>query len=320
MNLKSVTNIITKPRYLGPAVFIGMGAYKTCSDYKKAKPERKKRVLAKDISIILGSAVAFGAVSPLTKRFCHLQFMELTAKGIEKMRKRLNSKPFFQKSFFKKLGNIRNSFKQTQKITYESLKNTEHVLKETIAGTINTFAGILGAVYTNEVMQKYVLNKPPFAVSPSTTSTGEPQKAHVNKVQSLMHHPMLMKHPTAAAATETASVTASRIFETIADLPAMRAFEKPMVALTGFSVADTKGYHNKFKKASYELLANALIPTIFVSITSLLTAKTKWFVKYPAMVASLGVGATIGTKIADKYKDAIDERIDDIDMKHIVIR
>lgn len=301
MNTKPITDFITKPRLLGPAVFIAMGVYKTGKDYKKAKPERKNRTLAKDVAILAGSAAAFAVAAPLTKRFCHTQFVETCAKGLEKVKQSLRKKPFFQKPFFHRIAKISASLRQTQKITYESFKKTEHVLKESIAGTVNTFAGIVGAIYTNEVMHKYVLNKPPFTDGTQVSGgNGDPVKKH--------------KEP-----HNHAQYTANRIFDTIVDLPAMRAFERSTAALAGFDVANTKGYHNKFKAAAYELLANTLIPTIFVSITSLGVSKTKWFVKYPALLAALSVGAIAGAKVADKYKDAIDEKIDGIDFKNIVV-
>ena len=83
-----------------------------------------------------------------------------------------------------------------------------------------------------------------------------------------------------------------------------------MIALTGFSVADTKGYHNKLKKTTYELLANVLIPTIFVSATGLFVHDKKSLVKYPALFLALVGGSYAGEFVASSFKDKIYKTID----------
>lgn len=290
-------NIITKPRFLGPAVFLGVGGVKTCCDYHKAPHERKTRVLLKDTAILAGSAAAFAVVSPLTRAFCNTRFVDLSLKAanklISKFRKPLTS-------------SNRTTLGQTEKF----MQNTEHVLKEAVAGTINTFAGILGAVYSNEFMHKYVFSKPPFYVEPKQeTLTSQNIKIPSSNVFKSFNY----------VNNEFTKATANKMFSTLSDLPEMKLLEKPMIALTGFSVANTKGYHNKLKKTTYELLANTLIPTIFVSAMSLAVQNKKPMIKYPALFTALTIGAVTGTVAADKMKERINNTIDSIDMKYIVV-
>lgn len=273
-HIKQIATAITKPRILAPTVFLAVGTGKMCYDFEKAKPEKKKRILAKDAAILLGSAAGFAAISPLTKLMC--------------------KNPFFKNN---------------------KLKNVEEVLKQALAGTINTFAGIIGAIYSNELMHKYVLNKPMFL----------PQKDEEQKKKEDIQNAKLPEQSDVfksfiQVSKSPAGKTANMVFTTITDLPSMKVFSSPMIALTGFSVANTEGYHNKLKKTSYELLANTLIPTIFVSTASLFVHNKSNIKKYPVLLSSLALGSIAGTKVANKYKDQIEDTIDDINLKYVAIK
>lgn len=306
MKTNAIATLITKPRILGPAVFIGVGLVKTVHDYRKEKPERKKRVLLKDGAILAGSVAGFALVSPLTRLLCRTKFAEMFLKNVKKFVSSSAEKSF-QPHSKASLG--------LQKL----LKNTEHVLKESIAGTINTFAGIVGAIYSNEFMHKYVLSKP--KVTDQSTKQSEPAKHGKSidvKSKGYFQESKVFNNFNYIDKS-LAKDAANSMFSTLSDMPNMRVLEKPMIALAGFSVANTKGYHNKFKKTSYELLANTLIPTIFVSAMTLAVEKKEPMKKYPALFAALTLGALVGAKVANKYKEKINETIDGIDMKHIVV-
>lgn len=299
-----IGNVISKPRVLGPAVFLAVGAAKTYQDYHTASPDKKSKILLKDSAILLGSLAAFTLVSPATRLFCNTKFVELFLKGANKL----------VSKFRKPINPTDNAaLKKAQRFA----ENTEHVLKEAIAGTINTFAGVLGAVYSNEFMHKYVFSKPPFLIEESAeTSNADKSK---NDSRSGFFQNSKVFNNFNYVNNDFAKTTANRMFSTLSDLPDMKLLEKPMIALTGFSVANTKGYHNKLKKTTYELLANTLIPTIFVSAMSLIVQNKKSVIKYPALFAALTTGAMVGTVVADKNKTRIYDTIDNIDMKYIVV-
>jgi hypothetical protein len=277
--MKPITNFISQPHKIGPVIFIATGIYKTCKDYKDAY--NKKAVLAKDAAILAGSAAAFAVIFPVTRRLCNAQFIESVAK-------------LFKKNVVKNPA-------------VDSLKKTEYVVKECVGGVLNTLAGVLGAIYSNALMQKYVLNKPFFVKEkPENPSPAVPQSRVFQRFDYINKTPV--------------GYTVNRMFTTMSDMPDLKLLEKPMIALTGFSVANTDGYHNKFKKTTHELLSNTLIPTFFVSVASLFTNNSKSYVKYPVLLASLLTGAVAGAKVSEKYKDKIDKKIDGMNMKYIALK
>lgn len=264
MNIKQVTSVLTRPRILAPTVFLAVGTGKTLLDYEKAKPEKKKRVLAKDSAILTGSLAGFLMINPFTRMLC-----------------------------------------QNPNIKKALLKNTHYVLTQSIAGVLNTFAGIAGAVCGNELVHKYVLNRPYFQPAQNTapiTVTNENKFFMESNVFKNFNY-----------VNKTAAQTAGAVLS----LPNMSHFTAPMIALTGMSVAKTDGYNNKIKRTAKELIANSLIPTFVVSAASLLVNNQKNYVKYPVLTGALAAGAYAGTKLAEQYQDKLDETIDSIDFQNI---
>lgn len=70
MNIKKISTVLTKPSVLAPTVFLAVGTGKTVLDYNEAKPQKKKRILAKDTAILIGSAAGFMLFKPLSNLIC----------------------------------------------------------------------------------------------------------------------------------------------------------------------------------------------------------------------------------------------------------
>ena len=271
MNIKSITNTITKPRVIAPAAFLSIGAGKICYDYQKEQPVSKKRILLKDSAIIAGSALGFVIMNPFTRFIC-------------------------------------KNCKAHNKI----MKASEYILSQTAAGTLNTFAAIIGAIYSNEFVHKYFLDNPKYPdlntkVHTEDKSAGIIQQSGVFKNFNYVNN-------------QFASTTANAMLSTALYVPAMKVFNTPMMALSGFSVANTKGYHNKLKKTTYELLANTLIPSLLISAVSMLVDNKKAVIKYPALFASVCAGSYAGVKVADKFKRQLDDKIDRLNLSYIKIK
>jgi hypothetical protein len=221
-------------------------------------------------------------------------------------------------------------------------QHIERVVKEAIAGTLNMFAGVVGAVYANEFMHKYILNKPPFTIEkqeppeikerikkPLSDELNEKQESDGSlskkTASSVDNYALLDKNKKNVFKnfrydySNVAKVTANRVFSTVSDLPDMKVLTKSSMALTGFSVANVEGYHNKLKKTTYELLANTFIPTLFVSIASIFVENKKSSIKLPILLSTIIAGIYTGSKVANKLKNTVNERIDKIDMKRIVV-
>lgn len=208
------------------------------------------------------------------------------------------------------------------------LKSMQYVLTQSIAGVLNTFGGIAGAVCGNEFVHKYVLNKPYFinntasdkAKSKKAKSKQEAQKEAVEneEKQKLVQNIAFLKESNVFKNFNYVNKTAVNTASAMLSLPGMSVFTAvPMIALTGMSVAKLDGYNNKIKRTSKELIANSLIPSLLVAGVSLAVENKKNYIKYPALLAALIGGAYAGREVADLYQDKLDETIDSIDFQNI---
>ena len=189
------------------------------------------------------------------------------------------------------------------------LHSMEYVLKQSVSAVLNTFMGVTGAVCANTLMQKYVLNKKFFCPPPvNIDENPDFQKAN-NTFKNFI-----------TITPNVATKAANRMLTNISDIPAMKVFSAPMIALTGFSIANTEGLRNKVKRTTNEILANSLIPTFFVSVTSLLVGNKKNIIKIPALLASLGLGSLTGMIVADKSQKSIERKIDSINFKKLPLK
>lgn len=285
MNVRpqKLATILTKPRILVPTVFMAVGTGKTMLDYEKAKPEKKRRIFAKDSAMLLGSLAGFLLMKAPAKWLCG------------------------------KESNIPKNI----------LQSTSYVIKQSVAGALSTLGGIVGAVCGNEVVHKFVLDKPYFNEKPKV----EPQEETANKKTG--------KEDAKAKDSFDKFFAENKVFEKFnyankhaaqtagffLSLPGVSNFSAPpMIALTGMSVAKMEGYNNKIKRTSKELIANCLIPSLLVSAVSLAVSKKTGYIKYPAILASLVAGSFAGTKLADLYQNKLDETIDSIDFQRITFK
>ena len=189
------------------------------------------------------------------------------------------------------------------------VKNTEFVLKQSISAVLNTFSGVFGAVCANELMHKYVLNKEFFCPPPVWNE----DNIETEKAKSIFKNFVTIT-------PNVATKAANRVVSNISDIPSMRIFSAPMIALTGFSVANTDGHRNKLKKTTNEIIANSLIPTMCVSIVSLFVNNKKNIIKIPVLIAALALGSYTGMFVADKAKQGIDKTIDSLDLSRLALK
>lgn len=184
------------------------------------------------------------------------------------------------------------------------IEDTEYIITQTIAGVLNTLSGIIGATIGGALANKYLLNKDYFN-QPQKNENLKIFKYNLTKQSDVFQKFNYINKP--------ASQTASAIMS----LPSLSQFNAPMIALTGMSVAKTEGYNNKIKKTAKELIANSLIPTFLVSATSLAVNNKKNYIKYPALLTSLGLGSYLGNILSEKCFHKIDKTIDTIDFQNI---
>ena len=269
MNVKKVTNFLSKPAILAPTVFLAVGTGKTFLDYEKAKTEKKKRTLVKDAAMLSGAAAGFMLQNSLSRKIC-------------------KSTP------------VNNSL----------LKNTRYIVLQSAAAVFNTFGGILGAICGNKLAYKFVLNKPYFNNQPADDVSKQNESNDIFRNLFFTESGVFNKFN---YINKPVKQTAGAILS----LPNMSYFSAPMAALTGMSVAKAEGYNKQMKMTAKELIANCLVPTILVSVVSILVHNKKNYIKYPALFAGLIAGSYAGNKLAEKYQDKLYETIDSINFEGI---
>lgn len=316
ISVKKAVKFITDPRTAGVGTFIGVGSVKTIYDYKKAEPQEKRKTLAYDAAVIAGTAVAYTGLRKATNLLCETQIVDNAAKVFSNA---LNlSKKFkpIKHLLNPKSTKVQKVLDLTKKTVLTSLETTETIFKDCIAGVLNTFFGFLGAIYSSALMKKYVLNKPFF--NPEPTSPKEENKtADQSRYNGYFQNSQVFQNFNMNSDT---AKTVKHITTTVLGMPQVKIFDTPLMAVSGISIAETKGYHNKFKKTTYSLLAYTLVPTFFYSLMTAFVKNAKPIIKYPLLIASLIGGTYAGKAIGDKYKDKIDKEIDKIDMRYIAIK
>lgn len=277
-------------------MFLAIGAAATIKDYHNAQENEKLKVLVKNSSMLAGSVLAFSLINPLTKAFVNTEMVKNTVKLTKKLVFKIAKKEITSHKVIKN--------------TQKAIEQTEKVVKTSIAATVNTFAGVAGAVAGSELVSRFVLNKPFF-----DALNKRKIKDDTENDNSLQNNNGFFKNTAVFnnfdyTTPKILKEASDRVFATFTDMPDVRLLSAPMVALTGFSVAKTDGYDNKLKKTSYELLANTFVPTIFVTAASIFLEHKKPVLKYLGMFAALFVGAVAGKYAADKITPVINQKID----------
>src|SRR5574344_2806219 len=134
-------------------------------------------------------------------------------------------------------------------------------------------------------MHKYVLNKPDFIKKEDKNKQKE-----VDREKELARIWKFLEINPKSKGYKTAN----SVFSNMSGIPSLSVFSSQTTALTGFSIANTKGYHNKLKKITFELLANTLILTIFISAVSLFVGKKSNKIKLPAFAGAVVAGTLTG--------------------------
>ena len=267
ISLKQLSKVLTSPRVLTPAVFLGVGAGKTYRDYKKEEYPTKKQILIKDFSVLSGASAGCALAAFVFNKFFNYELFSTNKK---------------------------------------TLKNIEYILKQSCSSVLTTLLGIGCALFLHEPIEKFLLRK----------LKNKQQKEQIKKSSAPKFISQTNVFKDFIINTNGSTVkTAEKVFTNMSDLPSMKVFSAPRVALTSFSVVETSGYDNKVKKTTKEIIANTLIPTIFVSTTSIFVNNQKGIIKYPSLLLSLITGTIAGNFVANKTEKQIDNTIDTINTK-----
>lgn len=306
MNITRLKNIVCDSRTIVPAAFVLSGAAKIYSDYKIAKPEKKKSIFIKDATILGGSALASLGMFYLIKKTPGYEIInnisKLTGRGIEK----LKNTEVIKNKLLPKISFLYKPVTVTGSAVKYSLNSIERALKDCIGASLLTLAAFGGALGANEVLTKLIFRKHKNVSNSekSAITTEQLKKIAENEEKRVARY---MKFVDERIAKDSANNAFSII---IKDIPTLKMLDKPLVALAGFDIVKEKTMEDKFKKTTHDLIANTLIPTFVISIVTAITQNMHNFIRVPLVILSAVGGAFAGKHVGEDINTKFQERID----------
>ncbi len=271
-------------------ILIGAGAYKTINDYNEAPKEQKNRVLVRN-TVALGTAAlaVFSTDKFLARRFSSETLQDYSHKISSAI---LNNK-FVKKTVGKLLPK-----KELHPVKFEALSDliancTKDVLLTASAG----LAGIVAGVGIDQLLYR---NKNEQASNQPTQVNNQelvgPRKSLLpKKVSNILENPYVAK--VANEKTKDLFMNTTKVFEAAGFI--QNPFEMPSVVLGSLDMAKEKNFQKIVEQSATGIVAEALIPTLCISVTNSLTKNKSWFVKLPAIAASFYAGNFVGEKVGD---------------------
>ncbi len=266
-------------------ILIGAGAYKTWKDYNEAPQGQKKRILVRNTTALGTAALAvFSADKFLSRRFSSETLQDYSHKISSAI---LNNK------IVKKLSGKLLPTKELQPLRFEALSDviancTKDVILTASAGLAGIGAGYLvdKIVYRKKI--KEVQN--PVEAAPTL-----PKQFLPTKVDNLLKNQYVTK--IANEKTKNLFMNATKVFEAAGFI--QNPFDMPSVVLGSLDMAKEKNLQKIVEQSASGIVAEALIPTLCISVANSLTKNKSWMVKIPAIAGSFYAGNFVGEKVGD---------------------
>lgn len=306
MKLSKVKNIVFDTKAIVPSVFVIAGGVKMYSDYKTAKPEKKKSIFIKDGTILSGSALASLGMYYLIKKTPDYEVINGFVKFVGKNIKQIGNTKFVREKIVPKAKFLYKPVSATGSAVKYSLNSIERAIKDCIGAAFLTLSAFGGALGANALLTKIIFKKRKNPEQkPEKTISQEEFKENTKKEEKRIAR--YMKFVDDKIAKDSANNAFSAI---IKDIPALKMLDKPLVALAGFDIIKEKTFEDRFKRTTNELIANTLIPTFIISIATAITQNMHNFIRFPLVVLSAVGGAYAGKQAGEKVKNKFPEHLD----------
>lgn len=274
---------ITSAANLPISVFFALGAAKTGYDYVKAEPKDKKDVLVRN-SIIIGSSI-MGVVA--AQKGADLFFKQRPIEGaITKTSGWLLKvpKPKFLQNFLESLVDVNHNHKFDVGEETQCTEIIQNCLKDCFMVASAIGSGLIGGSILNKT---YFKNKKP------TLSQTDLSKAQPN--YNLVANP------------DDGIEQISKVLE--GDFKAFKTVDQPMAVFDALKISAEKDSMTKMKMTAYELIANALLPTFFISLAMSLTKNLSIPKRIGLVGASGGLGILVGHRMAVQFNRTVTPEI-----------
>lgn len=331
---------LLKAKTLAPVLFVGMGVYKGCKDYKTADEKHKEKVLLKDAVILSSSALGYAASYTLVKHCPNIKIVDNTVRGLSKCLNKAGQNKFIKEKIAPYFQKAVKPIDKTTHAVHTSLNYIEEAIKECLKAGCITLGSIGAALGANEGVNRYLFKKPKeqpvnelkdksiglekyedvHLAPPEEVAEGE--KNAVNELEKAADEPVKGKNAFENFIVKTKSNDyvqvinsefskdpANKVFASFSFLSVMRVLDFPMTAVAGFDISKEKDMEEKVKRTSYSLIANIFVPTFMISIVSALTKRVKNAVKIPVLAATTMAGIAIGTVLGRAAEKKIEKNL-----------
>jgi len=273
-------NFIKSPKTLTPLLVIGMGGYQTVKNYKAAEKEDKNKVIVRDLSILSASIVGILMFQKATSRIFNIKFFSTLLTKVTNLVKKVKIPTFLEKA--KPIVNKAGTF------TKNRIVDARDILKSTVEEFNGCLGGIIGGLTAS------------FAVEKLGFSTSQIQNNNNQNNDSPNYN--LRNNP------DNAVESVAKVAKTIG-AKTLQAVDLPITSVDSYSVTQEKGIENKFKKASYELIANSLIPALFLATTVKATQNLNKYAKLGLRGLSAITGLFLGHHAAMHFDKEVTQEI-----------
>lgn len=274
---------LTSARNLPISVFFALGIGTTGYNCWKAKPEDKKDIFVRNIGIISSSIVGVVAAQKYSDKIIKQKPIEKVinsfAQGVLHM-----PKPKFLKHFFESLLDANKNHKFDIEEQSQCKEIIQNCLKDCFMLISAIGAGVIGGEFLNLT---YFKNKKP----PLTETNLAKEKPNYN----------IKANP------DEGIDKISKILE--GDFRIWKAFDKPMAVFDALQITKEKNSLTKIKMTAYEIIANALLPTFFISLSMSLTKNLSLSKRILSICASGILGLMLGHRMAVQFNRSVTPEI-----------
>lgn len=274
---------LTSAGNLPISVFFALGAGTTAYNCWKAKPEDRKDVMVRSSAIVASSIIGVVAAQRYSDKIIKQKPIEKAINTVAKWFLNV-PKPKFMQHFFESLLDANKNHKFD--IGEESQCNEiiQNCLKDCFMLISAIGAGVLGGEILNLT---YFKDKKP----PLIETNLDKEKPNYN----------LKANP------DEGIDKLSKVLE--GDFKIWKAFDKPMAVFDALQITKEKSALTKIKMTAYEIIANALLPTFFISLSMSLTKNLKLSKRIPAVTASGILGLLLGHRMAVQFNRSVTPEI-----------
>lgn len=273
MRISSTTNIPL-------SALLALGTAKTAYDYHKADKKDKKDILIRN-SVIVGSSIAgVAAAQKYSSKLIQQKHIDKVINSVANKVLKL-PKPKFIKNFFESLLDANKNHKiDIGEDKAQCLEIMQNCFKDCLLVLSAIGAGLIGGEVLN--LTYFKNRKPPL--EHTDINTLEPNyNIKANPDEGLEQ--------------------VSKILE--GDFKALKYIDQPMAVFDALQITEEKDPSTKIKMTAYELIANALLPTFFISLAMSLTKNLSLPKRIGIVGASGGLGLLIGHRCAVQFNRSV---------------